>query len=84
MITLSNIVCTQWYHQCVCPSLHSPMESSPILTNHVVMTLWPLTPVTLATLSVEAPPGLVGVECGVGHLQLVSVSKLMDFVLFVC
>ena len=40
-------------------------------------TLWPPTPVPLATLSVEsaAPPGLVGVmDCGVGHLQLVSVS----------
>ncbi len=47
-------------------------------------TLWPPTPVTLATLSVETPPGLVGVvECGVGHLQFVSVSG-MDFVLFVC
>ncbi len=43
------------------------MESSPILTNHVVMALWPLTPVTLATLSMEAAlPGLVGVEFGVG------------------
>ena len=43
------------------------------------------TPVTLATLSMEAPPtGLVGVmECGVGQLQLVSVSGI-DFVLFVC
>ena len=38
-------------------------------------TLWPPTPVTLATLSMEAAPGLVGVmECGVGLLQLVSVS----------
>ncbi len=45
--------------------------------------LWPPTPVTLATLSMEAAPGLVGVmECGVGQLQLVSVSG-MDFVLFV-
>ncbi len=47
-------------------------------------TLWPLTPVSLATLSMEAPPGLVGVvECGVGLLQCVGVSG-MDFVLFVC
>ena len=47
-------------------------------------TLWPPTPVTLATLSMEVPPGLVGVmECGVGQLQLVSVNR-MDFVLFVC
>ena len=46
--------------------------------------LWPPTPVTLATLSMEAAPGLVGVmECGVGLLQLVCVSG-MDFVLFVC
>ena len=47
--------------------------------------LWPPTPVTLATLlSMEVPPGLVGVmECGVGQLQLVSVSG-MDSVLFVC
>ena len=45
-------------------------------------TLWPPTPVTLASLSMEAiPPGLVGViECGVGQLQCVSVSG-MDFVL---
>ena len=46
--------------------------------------LWPPTPVTLATLSMEAAPGLVGVmECGEGQLQFVSVSG-MDFVLFVC
>ena len=38
-------------------------------------TLWPPTPVTLATLSMEATPGLVGVmECGVGHLQSVKVG----------
>ncbi len=38
-------------------------------------TLWPPTPVTLATLSMEAAPGLVGVmECGVGQLLLVKVS----------
>ncbi len=43
-----------------------------------------ITPVTLATLSMEVPPVLVGVmECGVGLLQLVSVSG-MNFVLFVC
>ena len=47
-------------------------------------TLWPPTPVTLATLSMEAAPGLVGVmECGVGQLKLVKVSE-MDFVLLVC
>ncbi len=38
-------------------------------------TLWLPTPVTLATLSLEVPPGLVGVmECGVGQLQFVCVS----------
>ncbi len=47
-------------------------------------TLWPPTPVSLDTLSLETAPGLVGVmEGGVGHLQCVSVSG-MDFVLFVC
>ncbi len=47
-------------------------------------TLWPPTPVTLATLSMEAPPGLVGVmECGMGQLHLVCVSG-MNSVLFVC
>ena len=46
-------------------------------------TLWLLTPVTLATLSVETQSGLVRVmDLGVGLLQLVSVSG-MDFVLFV-
>ncbi len=45
--------------------------------------LWPPTPVALATLSMEAIPGLVGVmECGVGQLQLVSVSGT-NFVLIV-
>ncbi len=45
--------------------------------------LWPPTPVTLASLSVKSALGLVRVmECGVGLLQLVSVS--MNFVLFVC
>ena len=44
--------------------------------------LWPPTPVILTTLSMEAAPGIVSVmECGVGHLQCVSVSK-MDFELF--
>ncbi len=39
--------------------------------------LWPPTPVTLTTLSMEAPPGLVGVmECGVGQLQFVIVSGM--------
>ncbi len=46
----------QW---CVCPSLPPPMEGSPTLTKHWVRTLWPLTPVTLATLSLEVPPGSV-------------------------
>ena len=37
--------------------------------------LWPPTPVTLATLSMEAPPGLVGVmECGVDRIQRVKVG----------
>ncbi len=37
--------------------------------------LWPPTPVSLASLSMEAAPGLVGgMECGVGHLQHVKVS----------
>ncbi len=40
--------------------------------------LWPPTPVTLATLSLEAVPGLVRVmECGVGHLQSVKVGGLV-------
>ena len=54
------------------------MEGSSTLTQHWVMALWPPTPVTLATLSMEAaPPGLVGVmECGVGQLQRVSVSGI--------
>ena len=39
------------------------------------MVLWPPTPVTLATLSLEVVPGLVGVmECGVGQLLIVIVS----------
>ncbi len=49
-------------------------------------TLWPPTPVTLASLSMEsaAAPGLVGVmECGVGLLQFVSVSKWTLYCLFV-
>ncbi len=47
-------------------------------------TLWPLTPVILATLSMEAAPGLVGVMgCGVGQLNLVVVSGIKS-VLFVC
>ncbi len=46
-------------------------------------TLWPPTPVTLATLSLETSPGLVGViDCGLGYLQLVKVSSvtLVQFV----
>ncbi len=41
-------------------------------------------PATLATLSLEIPPGSVGLEgAGVGHLQLVKVSSvtLVQFVL---
>ena len=39
-------------------------------------TLWPPTPVVLATLSMEVPTGLVGVmECGVGQLRFVSVME---------
>ncbi len=35
------------------------------------------TPATLATLSLEVPPGSVGVKgAGVGHLQLVKVSGI--------
>ncbi len=58
------------------------MLVDPLTTDQWV--LQPVTPVTLATLLMEATPGLVGVmECGVGQLQLVSVSG-MNFVLFVC
>ena len=43
--------------------------------------LWPPTPVPLATLSMEVIIGLVGViECGVGQLQCVRVSRM--YVLF--
>ncbi len=53
------------------------MEPSHTLTQHWVRTPWPPTPVTLAMLSLEALPGLVGVmECGVGQLHLVKVLKL--------
>ncbi len=45
---------------------------APLVTDQ--WTLWPPTLVTLATLSMKTPPGLVGVmECGVGHYQLVKV-----------
>ncbi len=52
----------------------STMVVDPLTTD--LKALWPPTPVTLATLSMEAPPpGLVGVmECGVGQLQCVRVS----------
>ncbi len=50
------------------------METLPLTADQ--WALWPPTPVTLATLSVETPPGLVGVqECGVGQLQLVKVRS---------
>ncbi len=71
----------------VLTSLYQPMEWSATIWGLLVQdqwTLWPPTPVTLATISMESPPGLVGVmECGVGQLQFVSVSG-MNFVLFVC
>ena len=55
--------------------------------NLLTLDQWPLwlpTPVTLATLSMEAAPGLVEVmECGVGHLQYASVSE-MECGLFYC
>ena len=59
------------------------MLVDPLTTDQWV--LQPGTAVILATLSMESPslPGLVGVEAGVGQLQLVNVSG-MDFVLFVC
>ncbi len=58
------------------------MLVDPLTADQWVLQL--ITPVTLATLSMEAAPGLVEVmECGVGLLQLVSVSG-MNFVLFVC
>ncbi len=64
------------------------MDLSPTLpTTHLPETMigemWPPTAATLATLSMETLPGLVGVmEHGVGHLQGVSVSG-MDFELLV-
>ncbi len=67
----------------VLTSLYQPIEWSATIWGLLVWDqwiLWPPTPVTLATFSMEVPPGLVGVmECGVGQLQLVSVSGL-DFV----
>ncbi len=46
--------------------------------------LWPPTPVTLASLSMKSVQGLVGVmECGVGLLLIVSVSKWTLYCLFV-
>ncbi len=58
------------------------MLVDPLTTDQWV--LQPVTPVTLATLSMETAPGLVRVmECGVGQLQHVCVSG-MDSVLFVC
>ncbi len=47
-------------------------------------TLWSPTPITLATLSMEAAPGLVGaMECGVDRIQLVSAS-VTECQLFFC
>ncbi len=55
------------------------MEISHTATQHWVWTLWPPTPVTLATLLMEALPGLAGVmESGVGRLQCVIVSELLN------
>ena len=67
---------------------HQQMETLTMMVDSLTADLLiPLLPsfVTLATLSLEAAAlGPVGVmECGVGQLQHVSVSK-MDFVLFVC
>ncbi len=64
------------FQLCACLSLSWPMEWSHTTTQHWVWTLWPPTPVILATVSLETPPGLVGVmECGVAlKLQLVKVS----------
>ncbi len=51
------------------------MLVDPLTTDQWV--LQPDTPVTLASLSMEAAPGLVGVmECGVGQLQIVKVSSV--------
>ncbi len=79
------IQCITFSQWCACPSLPSPMEGSSTLTQHWVMALWPPTPVTLATLSMEAaPPGLVGVmECGVGQLQCVCISGINSYLLCV-
>ncbi len=55
------------------PSLTQPMELSAYLTT--TLGAMPPTPVTLATLSMETPLGLVGVmECGMAVNQHVPVS----------
>ncbi len=80
MVTISYHLLT------VCLSLSPPTNGVISYSDiqHWAMVLWPPSHVALATLSMETPPGLVGVmECGVGSLQLVSVSG-MNFVLFVC
>ncbi len=56
------------------------MLVDPLATDYWVQQ--PCTPATLATLSLEVPPGSVWLEgCGMGHLQLVKVSG-MNFVLY--
>ncbi len=55
------------------------MELSHTAIQHWVCSLQPPTHVTLATLSLEAAPELVGVmECGVGQLQCVSSVSLWN------
>ncbi len=62
-------------HAVVCMSLLFPTNgvisySDPTLGENTVAAY---IPVTLATLSMEAAPALVGVESGVGQFQLVKV-----------
>ncbi len=55
---------------------HWPMGWSPTVLDPMTWALWLPISLTLATLSLEAAPGLVGVmECGVVKLQLVKVSQ---------
>ncbi len=66
------------FQLCACLSLPWTMEWSHTATQHCVRTLWPPTPVTLATLSLEAArSGSVLLEGdGLGQLQLVKVSSV--------
>ncbi len=87
----------------VLTSLYQPMEWSATIWGLLVWdqwTLWPPIPVSLATLSMESPPELVGVmECGVvfskfffwvgvgvvvGHLPIIVMVSGMNFVLLIC